>query len=80
MTLIEKYKTEDRWYAKVILMEVYHLVNLRSNSNWTVSDTAHDFNVSIGLASENLRIAEAMHKNDKLINCKTRQLALDKIK
>lgn len=60
-------------------MEIYHSVRQTKNSKWTVGETAKDFQVSIGLTSENLRLAEVMHYDKDLINCKTREEALKRI-
>lgn len=79
MTFQERYKREDTWYGKVILMEVYHLAMSQRKPGWTVTNTAKDFDVSISLVSENLRLAEEFHKNPDLINCDSRQIALRKL-
>jgi len=72
----EKYQNAAVWYEKVILMEIYHLVQTQREKNWTISKTAEDFQVSTGLVSENLRIARAIHTHERIINCKSRQDAL----
>ena len=79
ITFFEKYHQTDSWYEKVIILEIYHCVRLSKNPQWTMGETAKDFNVSIGLVSENLRIAEAMHKDKDLINVGSRQKALIKL-
>jgi len=76
MTFWERYQKAEFWYEKVILIELYHLARTRTNKDWTLADTAQDFSISIGLVSENLRIADAMHKDSRVLNCKTRQDAL----
>lgn len=76
MTFLERYQKEETWYGKVIIMEIYHLAHVQSSKTWTITDTARDFQCSIGLVSENLRIADRMHVDENIINCKTRQDAL----
>lgn len=80
LTFYEKYHQTDRWYEKCIIIEIYHLVRKEKNPNWGLKDTANDFQISIGLVSENLNLAEAMHKDPDLINCKSRQVALDRLR
>jgi hypothetical protein len=63
----------------VIIIEIYHLARTRTHKDWTISKTAEDFGLSIGLVSENLKIAEAMHKDSSIINCKNRLDALRKV-
>jgi hypothetical protein len=60
-------------------MEIYHLAMLHRNPPWTVTKTALNFECSVGLVSENLKLAEAFHNNKKLMDCKTRREALKKM-
>jgi hypothetical protein len=60
-------------------MEVYHLAMSVRVSNWTISKTAIEFKVSVGLVSENLRLAQLIHKDEKILRCSTRQDALKKL-
>lgn len=46
---------------------------------WTISRTAEFFDISIGLVSENLSLAEQVHKYPELINCKSRVKALKRM-
>ena len=80
MTFLERYRQEQTWYGKVIVMELYHLVMTQKTKGWTIAATAGDFGVSISLVSENLKIADAMHKHPALINCASRVKALEKIR
>lgn len=79
MTFVEKYQRESTWHAKVIVMEIYHLTMNHRSKGWTLKRTAEHFNVSIGLVSENLRLAHALHINDKLLKCESRNEALKKL-
>jgi len=76
LTFFEKYHQTDLWYEKCIIMEIYHLVRSEKNPNWSVKETAHDFQVSVGLVSENLNLAKAMHDDPNVMNEKSRQRAL----
>lgn len=79
MTLKEQYNKEDTWYGKVTIMEIFHLTRFAQNKCWTILDTAKHFECSTGLVSENLKLARAMHIDRNLINCETRQDALDEL-
>lgn len=80
MTFQEKYDSSDRWFEKIIIMEIFHdLMCLKFNGEWTVSRTATELNVSVGLASENLKLARLFHVKPKLMNCETRADALYKV-
>lgn len=61
-------------------MEIYHLAVLTKFPDWTIAKTADVFNVSIGLVSENLKLALAMHTDHNLHRCESRQQALKKVK
>lgn len=79
MTFLERYQAERRWHGKVMIMEIYHLAMSHRCKDWTMAQTAEHFDVSIGLVSENLRLAHAIHKNDKLLKCESRTEALRKL-
>ena len=79
MNFLERYRLENTWHGKVTIMEIYHLTMSNSYNHWTISDTADDFECSIGLVSENLKLAREIDKNPKIIQCETRQDALRKL-
>lgn len=79
MTFLERYSKEDTWYGKVMIMEIYHLAMSQRHNDWTITNTAADFDVSVSLVSENLKIAKAMHIREDIINCKSRVDALKKL-
>lgn len=60
-------------------MEIFHMGSKMKDCRWTIGMTAEKFNVSIGLVSENLRLADALHRQPKLMNIETRAEALSKI-
>lgn len=76
MTFVEKYSNESTWHGKALVMEIFHLAMIHRVKGWTVTKTAEEFQCSIGLVSENLRLALAIHSNDKILQCKSRQDAL----
>ena len=80
MTFIEKYQSVDTWHEKALIMSLFHLTASCSEEGWTVTKTAHSFECSIGLVSENLKLAREIDKNPKLIQCKSRMEALERIK
>lgn len=77
MTILEQYNNTSKWDEKVALMELFHLGQRMSSRKWTIQDTAWHFNVSIGLVSENLRLAGAIHAYPALGMCESRHKALN---
>lgn len=63
-----------------MVMEIYHLVQTQRFKEWTISKTAEHFGVSIGLASENLKLAHAIHLNAKYLEVASRNEALTKLR
>jgi hypothetical protein len=80
MTFKARYDAETTWHGKVTVMEIYHLAMCQREQGWTITKTAEHFEVSIGLVSENLRLAQLIHENGKILNCESRQEALRKLK
>lgn len=76
MTFLERYNSETTWHGKAMVMEIYHLTMCHRQKGWTITRTAEHFDVSIGLVSENLRLAHALHSYESLVKCETRQDAL----
>jgi hypothetical protein len=60
-------------------MEIYHLAMTTRSKNWTITKTAEHFQCSIGLVSENLRLAELLHTDHTLSTLPTRQDALKRL-
>lgn len=79
MTFLERYEIEPTWHGRAMIMEIYHLAQTLRHKGWTISRTAETFKVSIGLASENLKLAQAIHINERILECKSRQEALKKV-
>lgn len=79
MTFLERYAQESTWHGKVLVMEIYHLAMAHRQRGWTITKTAESFGCSIGLVSENLRLAHAIHVNEKILKCESRQDALKKL-
>lgn len=80
MTFVEKYRAAKTWQEKATVMSLYHMTAIRiSKVQWTLKHTATVFEVSVGLVSENLRLADAIDKGSPIVNCATRQEALNKI-
>lgn len=79
MTFLERYKLETTWHGKVMVMEIYHLAMCARVKFWSISKTAEYFNCSIGLVSENLKLAHTLHNNPSLMNSPNRQEALKKL-
>lgn len=79
MTFKERYILETTWHGKAMIMEIYHLTMLSRVKTWTITKTAKHFGVSIGLVSENLRLAHAFHSDNNLMQCESRQDALKRL-
>lgn len=60
-------------------MEIFHLAMSNGANSWNITKTAEYFGVSIGLVSENLHLAKAMHSDDELRQCDSRTEALRKM-
>lgn len=76
MTFVERYNQESTWQGRAIVMEIFHLAACAHHKDWTVTKTAQYFRVSIGLVSENLRLASALHESESLSKKESRQDAL----
>lgn len=79
MTFQERYDSETTWHGRATVMEIYHLTMSNRFKNWTITKTAHAFQCSIGLVSENLRLAHAIHITEDILQCESRQQALRKL-
>jgi hypothetical protein len=80
MTFFDKYVLAEEWWSKVMIMEIYHLTMKQRDRKWTVANTAKYFGVSVGLVSENLKLASFIHTEPKLLKLSTRKDALEKLK
>lgn len=79
MTFLDRYNQEKTWHGRAMIMEIYHLAHTHRSRDWTISNTANDFGCSVGLVSENLRLAHALHTNLRLLKCASRQEALKRL-
>lgn len=79
MTFVEKYRMLTSWQEKAILMNLYHTVAVGRHKDWTIKQTATVFEVSVGLVSENIRLANAIDSGSSIAKCATRQEALQKV-
>lgn len=73
MTLREKFEKCITWQDKVRYINLYHALMTFRKDKWNIRKTALYFGISIGLVSENLRLAEHM---DHVKQCITRKEAL----
>ena len=76
MDYLTEYKDTKSWVRKAILMNLLHTTR-KLKGHWSVSLTAQFFDVSIGLVSENLKLAKAFDGRPELMKCESRQKALD---
>ena len=82
VTFKEKYESIDTWQDKAVLISLYHTAMCLKYKTWTLTDTAQHFGVSIGLVSENIRLAKAIDGPNgiRIMKCETREKALKLIK
>lgn len=74
--LLNRYKETSAWQEKVLIVKLYHDYK-KVNGHWTITQTAQYFSISIGLVSENIRIATVLGQDDNLWKIETRQKALE---
>lgn len=80
MNLKERLTIERRWNKRAILINFYHNTMLMRNNKWSIRKTAKRLSISLGAASEAIKLSNAILKNGELEMCKTRKEALSKIK
>jgi hypothetical protein len=78
VTFKEKYNSGITWQEKAVLISLYHTAMCVKYPTWVIKDTASHFEISIGLVSENIRLAKAIDGPDgpKILKCKTREEGL----
>lgn len=80
MTFLEKYKQVDKWHEKAIIIELYHLAMKVKDEDWNITKTANYFQISIGLVSENLKLAKTIHTRPEILLELSKDAAMRKIK
>jgi hypothetical protein len=73
----KEYDETKEWHRKVCLIHLYHSHQLLHDKRWTLINTAVYFGVSIGLVSENIKLAKAIDTRPELMKCDSRQKALN---
>lgn len=79
LNLKEKYNTVDTWQERAVLMSLFHqAMCIKHPKLWNMKMTASHFDVSMGLVSENIRLAAEMRgeKGELLMKTKTRDQGL----
>lgn len=79
LTFLERYNKATSWQEKATVMEIYHLAMTHNVKGWTLQGTADQFECSIGLVSENLRLAQAIHRDSNFLTIDSRQDALRRL-
>ena len=77
MDYYKEYKEAKEWHRKVCIMHLFHTAQCMHDTNWTLNATAKFFDVSIGLVSENIRLAKQLDERPELMKASNRQEALD---
>lgn len=77
MTYSEKYHKHCKdWQCRATIMNLYHQLMIATEKSWSVTRTAEYFDTSVGLVSENLKIAK---KINLVRDCASRSAALEKL-
>ena len=79
MTFQEKYKQVKTWHERAQVMEIYHFAMIAREKKWPLTNTAKYFGCSVGLVSENLRLAKAIHLTPTIIKVESRDKALKEL-
>jgi hypothetical protein len=60
--LVQRFYNETKWKDKCLLLELIHIKLSLANKNrkWRIRDTARALKLSVGLVSEDLRLARAI--------------------
>lgn len=75
--LVARYKTEERWDQRAILIRIIHNGMISDNKGWRIRDSAALLGISMGLCSESILMAENM---DQLKDAHSHRQALAKLK
>ena len=78
MTFYERYLTANEWHEKVLIMALYHTAMTQRVPRWTLMGTANYFGLSMGLVSENLKLATLIDTTPAILKCSSRKEALNK--
>lgn len=61
-----EYHQTTIWWKKALLIHLYHSSQKVLDRKWNITKTARDLGVSIGLVSEDLRLAELIQTDDSI--------------
>jgi hypothetical protein len=75
--LVARFKSEERWDQKAILVNLIHKAMITDNKGWRVRDSAALLGLSMGTCSEYITIAEHI---DQLQDVYSHRQAMKKIK
>lgn len=79
--LITKYHDSDKWYEKALIILVYHTIMSGTVKHWTLRMTAKKMDRSVGLVSEDIRLAQCIKLHeDIMLKLPDRQSAMKKMK
>lgn len=80
MTFLERYNSAQSWQDKCSVMEIFHLsMKNKYGKDWQLINTSDYFGVSIGLVSENLKLADAIHRHLDFDKIASRKQALKRL-
>lgn len=75
---LAEYTNTKSWVRKAIIMNLLHS-DRKLQGKWSITLSAQFFSVSIGLVSENLRLAKFFDSRPELMKMESRQQALTAI-
>ena len=77
MTYKEKLQKTTNWKTRILIINLYHKIQVAKHSTWLLQNTAKYFGISIGQTSEAIKLAENIHL---VGDCKSRKQALVRLK
>lgn len=77
MTYKQKYDSCKTWQEKCLIINLYHCLMVLEHDDWQMRQTAKYFNISLGLVSEDIKLAIHI---ELVKSCKYRKDALELVK
>lgn len=79
ISFLERYNQSKTWQERAMVMELYYY-GTRDLPEFRLRHMANYFKVSISLVSENLKLADAIHKDERFLKIESRNQALKELK
>lgn len=79
LSFLDRYNQSKTWQERVMVMEIYYYAT-KDLPEFKLKWMARYFDVSIGLVSENLKLADAIHRDERFLKIESRNQALKELK